>query len=34
LVENYQRKTHDTLMAGADARPMPYPHITSENWRA
>ena len=31
FVENYRQ---ETIMAGGDFRPMPYPKLSSEDWRA
>lgn len=34
FVETYRRENSDSIMAGGDARPIPYPKISQEDWRA
>ena len=33
FVENYRRENAESIMAGGEARPMPYPRISDEDWR-
>jgi len=33
FVENYRRENVDSLMGGNNARPIPYPKISDEDWR-
>lgn len=33
FVENYRRENAESLMAGGEAVPVPYPRITAEDWR-
>ena len=33
FVENYRRENAESIMAGAEARAMPYPRISDEDWR-
>jgi hypothetical protein len=33
FVENYRRENAESIMAGSEARPMPYPRISDEDWR-
>ena len=33
FVENYRRDNAESIMAGGEARPMPYPRISDEDWR-
>ena len=32
FVENYRQETANSLMAGGDAKPVPYPKISAEDW--
>jgi hypothetical protein len=34
FVETYRRENSGSIMAGGDARPIPYPKISHEDWRA
>jgi hypothetical protein len=34
FVETYRRENSGSIMAGGDARPIPYPKISQEDWRA
>ena len=34
FVENYRQENSGSIMAGGDARPIPYPQISQEDWRA
>ena len=33
FVENYRRENAESIMAGGEARPIPYPRISDEDWR-
>jgi hypothetical protein len=33
FVENYRRKDGESIMAGGDATPIPYPKLSAEDWR-
>src|SRR5918995_364111 len=33
FVENYRVETKDSIMAGGDATPIPYPKLSAEDWR-
>ena len=33
FVENYRRDNAESIMAGGQARPIPYPRISNEDWR-
>ena len=33
FVENYRQDSSETIMAGGDATPIPYPKISAEDWR-
>ena len=33
FVENYRRENAESIMAGSEARAMPYPRISDEDWR-
>jgi len=33
FVENYRRDNAESIMAGGEAIPMPYPRISDEDWR-
>lgn len=33
FVENYRRENAESLMAGSEAVPVPYPRISAEDWR-
>lgn len=33
FVENYRREDYKSLMAGGEARPIPYPKISDADWR-
>jgi hypothetical protein len=33
FVENYRRDNAESIMAGGEARAMPYPRISDEDWR-
>ena len=33
FVENYRREDAESLMAGSQAIPVPYPRISAEDWR-
>lgn len=33
FVENYRREDDKSIMAGGEARPIPYPKISNEDWR-
>ena len=33
FVENYRQENAESIMAGGDARPIPYPKISAEDWR-
>jgi len=33
FVENYRRENSESMMAGSDSRPMPYPRLSDEDWR-
>lgn len=33
FVENYRRENAESIMAGGEARPIPYPRISAEDWR-
>jgi hypothetical protein len=33
FVENYRQENVESIMAGGDARPIPYPKISAEDWR-
>lgn len=32
FVENYRRENAESIMAGGEARPIPYPKISEEDW--
>jgi hypothetical protein len=34
FVENYRQENGESIMAGGDARPIPYPKLSAEDWRA
>jgi hypothetical protein len=33
FVENYRRENAESIMGGGEARPIPYPKISEEDWR-
>jgi hypothetical protein len=33
FVENYRQENAESIMAGGDARPIPYPKISAADWR-
>jgi hypothetical protein len=33
FVENYRRENAESIMAGGEATPVPYPRISAEDWR-
>jgi hypothetical protein len=33
FIENYRRENAESIMAGGQARPIPYPKISSDDWR-
>lgn len=33
FVENYRRENAESIMAGGEARPVPYPRISDDDWR-
>ena len=33
FIENYHRENAESIMAGGQARPIPYPKISSDDWR-
>jgi hypothetical protein len=33
FVENYRRENAESIMAGSEARAMPYPRISDDDWR-
>lgn len=33
FVENYRRENSESIMAGGQATPIPYPRISAEDWR-
>ena len=33
FVETYRQENSGSIMAGGDARPIPYPKISQEDWR-
>jgi hypothetical protein len=33
FVENYRRETAESIMAGGESNPIPYPRIGEEDWR-
>jgi hypothetical protein len=34
FVENYRQENGESIMAGGDARPIPYPKLSAQDWRA
>jgi hypothetical protein len=34
FIENYRQENSGSIMAGGDAKPIPYPKISQEDWRA
>lgn len=34
FVETYRQENSGSIMAGGDAKPVPYPKISQEDWRA
>jgi len=34
FIENYRQENSESIMAGGDARPIPYPKLSAQDWRA